>query len=513
MIKKILFYTLERFNLADANELQTGVLDKLKALTTLFKDNTAASDLQSGGIESPTISGVSGGVATFGPLKVLTSKNDIIELNATDVADGLTTCSVAAAYADFLSLNQSGLTPDGIYFYAYPIYENSDIENRDFYSIVDGDVVNQSIATRQRSRLNIFANVQSSYLVESGGERPIYLGYVPKNKLRGPTNDAGSTTTNASSPFLPSHFKPYTHFGKIFDANGNYDDEDGGIANEANDRHLTVSQNLQNIEPGNRAPLKLVFDKIKRNLDRIKSFGEDDPTDTDLLGPDERPKYSLQGLKKIIENEVSTINTTINNNLTESLSEVRLYYAVKKTSGNNYQITKWTDPNVVAFQLYNDYTSYAESVGAVPGTAINDMSSPDLKQKVLRHLAISLPPTYANKYIAGLSVTPIVNVYDGDIMNEYDLLKDITFNASTNFYAPINISLIRKLDIADFQANITTTKNAVSHPGSFTIKLQSHENLTITNGIEILLTPDRFFTAAPQFDIIFEIKVLFKEYV
>lgn len=507
MLKKIKFYTLERFNLTDANELQSGVLDKIKALTGLFKDNSASSDLQSGPIASPTIQNyATPGVPVFGPLKVLTSKNDVIELTQTDVDNGFTqVTNMPAVYADFLSLNAGGQTPDGIYFYAYPIYEDSDIENRDFYSIIDDAVVNQSVATRNRARLNIFASNDASYLVEVGGERPIYLGYVPKGKLRGPTNDAGNTTVNSASPFLPSHFKPYTHFGKSFDSAGNYDDEDGGIANEANDRHLTVDQNLQNIEPGNRAPLRVVLDKIKRNFDRIKSFGEDDPTDTDLLGPNERPKYSLQGLKKIIENEVSTLNNTISDNQTETLTEVRLYYAVKKTSGNNYQVSKWTDPTVVAYSLYNNYEKYASSIGAVHNTAINDMSDPVDQQATLRHLVISLPPAFVTKYIAGLNVNMIVNSFD---------VTDPFFGNAYDFDGFENsINYVRRLKDLDFQSNLAVTKTKVSHPGSVDVTLIDHTTLTVDAGIEILLMPREIFSITTSFDVVFEIKLILKEYV
>lgn len=505
MLKKIKFYTLERFNLTDANELQSGVLDKLKALTGLFKDNVAPSDLQSGPIASPTIQNyATAGVPKFGPLKVLTSKNDVIELTQSDVDNGFTqVTNMPAVYADFLTLNAAGQTPDGIYFYAYPVYEDSDIENRDFYSIIDDAVVNQSVATRNRARLNIFASNDASYLVEVGGERPIYLGFVPKGKLRGPTNDAGSTTVNSASPFLPSHFKPYTHFGKSFDSAGNYNDEDGGIANEANDRHLTVDQNLQNIEPGNRAPIRVVLDKIKRNFDRIKSFGEDDPTDTDLLGPNERPKYSLQGLKKIIENEVTTLNNSIDDLQTETLNEIRLYYAIKKTDATTYQISKWTDPNVVAYQLYNNYEKYAASVGAIPGTAINSFSSPVDQQAVLRHLVISLPPAFASKYIASLNVNMITADYNGALFGEaYDL--DGIENT---------VGYIRRLKDLDFQSNLAVTKPKVSRPGPVEVTLVDHTTLTVDAGIEILLMPRELISSFPSFDVVFEIKLILKEYV
>jgi len=504
MLKKIKFYTLQRFNLTDANELQSGVLDKLKALTGLFKDNSAPSDLQSGPIESPAIQNyATPGVPAFGPLKVLTSKNDVIELTQSDVDNGFTQVSnTPAVYADFLTLHAAGQTPDGIYFYAYPVYEDSDVENRDFYSIVDDAVVNQSVATRNRARLNIFASNDASYLVEVSGERPIYLGFVPKGKLRGPTNDAGNTTVNSASPFLPSHFKPYTHFGKSFDSAGNYNDEDGGIANEDNNRHLSVGQNLQNIEPGNRAPLRVVLDKIKRNFDRIKSFGEDDPVDTDLLGPDERPKYSLQGLKKIIENEVDTLNDTIDDLTTETLTEVRLYYAVKKTGATTYQTNKWSDPNVVAYQLYNNFEKYAAGEASVPGTLINAMSPVD-QQAVLRHLVISLPPAFASKYIASLSVNLITPDYDGALFGEaYDL------SGIEN-----TVGYIRRLKDLDFQNNLAVTKPKVSHPGAVEVTLIDHTTLTTDAGIEILLLPRELFSSFATFDVVFEIKLILKEYV
>jgi hypothetical protein len=507
MLKKIKFYTLERFNLTDANELQSGVLDKIKALTGLFKDNTAASDLQSGPIEAPTIQNyATAGVPNFGPLKVITSKNDVIELTQTDVDNGFAqVTNFPAVYADFLTLHAGGETPDAIYFYAYPIYEDSDVESRDFYSIIDDAVVNQSVATRNRARLNLFASNDASYLVEVGGEKPIYLGYVPKGKLRGPTNDAGSTTVNSATPFLPSHFKPYTHFGKAFDAAGNYNDEDGGITNEDNGRHLTVEQNLQNIEPGNRGPLRLVFDKIKRNFDRIKSFGEDDPVDTDLLGPNERPKYSLQGLKKIIENEVATLNSTISDNQTETLTEVRLYYAVKKTGTQTYQVSKWTDPTVVAYALYNNYEKYAASIGAVHNTAINDMSNPVDQHATLRHLVISLPPAFVTKYIAGLNVNMIVNSFD---------VTDPLFGAAYDFDGFENsVNYVRRLKDLDFQSNLATTKPLVSKPGSVDVTLVDHTTLTVDAGIEILLMPREIFSVAATFDVVFEIKLILKEYV
>lgn len=506
MHKKIKFYTLERFGVNDANELQSGVLDKLKTLTELFKDNASSSDLQTGPISSPTITGyASAGVPTFGPLKVVTSKFDLIELSQSDVDNGFTQCSnLPAIYADFLAQNTSGLTPSGIYFYAYPVYEDSDVENRDFYSILDDSVVTNSVATRNRSRLTIFASLDASYLIESSGERPIRLGSVNKEYIFGPTNTHGNTTTNTASPFLPSSFKPYVHFANIFDASGNYNDEDGGIANEANSRNDDVSQNLQNIEPGTRAPLKLTFDKIKRNFDRIKSFGENDPTDTDLLGPNDRPKYSLQGLKKIIENEISDLNTTINNNLTESLSEVRLYYAIKKEETNVFTTSKWTDPNIAGVGLYNNYEFYKNSAGSVANTAINDMTEAEALV-TLRNLVISLPSAYTSKYIAGLSINLVVNNFDSEQFNEndYDLIFQIKQSPS----------FVRRIKDLDFIDDISVTREYVSHPHSTTYVAIDHTTQSVPAGIEIMLIPHELFRESATFNVVFEIKLLLKEYI
>lgn len=328
MIKKILFETLQRFDLKDANELQQGVLDKLEGLANGLNWQLSQAIPAGGPLSRITCVGVSGGIARFSPMVLLTAEHDVLVFDSDDQDDARLQCDLSATYATWLDTDRSG----GIYFYAYPKYEEGDTENREFFSLIDNAPSTRAINTRAHLNIEFFSNLDASYNVANAeGYLPIRIGYVDADDI---------ITNNSTSPFIPSNFKSKGYFDSainIFD----YDDSD--LPNIANNRDDNVGGFPTSRTEG--LGLYTPFKKIEKQLQRIISYGTADDPNTVLVPNNTRPMYSLQGLSKRIDQNVVTLTDTLNfgfglkyTRVGGSSYSVRAYYDTPNVNEHGNQI-------------------------------------------------------------------------------------------------------------------------------------------------------------------------------
>ena len=321
MIKKILFETLQRFDLKDANELQQGVLDKLEGLANGFNWQLSQSIPHGAPLSRVRCVGVANGIARFSPMVLLTAEHDVLVFDSEDQDDARLQVDISATYADWLNTDQT----NDMHIYAYPVYEEGDTENREFFSLIDNAPTTRAINTRQRLNIQFFSNLDSSYnLVNAEGYYPIRIGYISAEDL---------STTNSSSPFNPTNFKGQGYFDgtiNIFD----YDDSD--LPNIANNRDDLVGGFPTS--PTEGLGFYTPWKKIEKQLQRIISYGTADSTDTVLVPNNTRPMYSLQGLKNLIDQNVITLTETLN-------WGVGIKYT--KTGGTSFSVRAFYDtPNL-----------------------------------------------------------------------------------------------------------------------------------------------------------------------
>ena len=295
MIKKILFETLQRFDLKDANELQQGVLSKLEGLANGLNWQLSQALPKGGPLSVIRCVGVSNGIARFSPMVLLTAEHDVLVFDSTDQDDARLQVDMSATYADWQSTDQTG----NIYFYAYPQYEEGDTENREFFSLVDNAPTSRVMNTRRLSNITFVANLDSAFNIQNDeGYYPISIGYVEATHI---------LANNATSPFIPTNFKSKGYFDSTINIL-DYDDSD--LPNIANSRDDLVGGFPTSRTEG--LGLYTPFKKIEKQLQRIISYGTADDAETVLITNNSRPLYSLQGLSKRIDQNVVTITDTLN---------------------------------------------------------------------------------------------------------------------------------------------------------------------------------------------------------
>lgn len=402
--KKIKFTTLQRLDLKDANELQQGVIDKLSTLVKASDVHAPSSAFRNGGvITKQTVQGVANGVVTFGPMNVITAEADeVISLNQTDVDSGLTQCDISALHATYVTQESQGASLTGIYFYAYPLEEDTDVESREFYNTIESIPENRSVVTRQIKRLNIVALInQPSYSVaDANGKQPIYLGKVLH---------ANISLTNSNSPFVPSNFKSGNYFTSLYGDGENWDDTDLPNAGE---NSFTGTDNLS--DGNSYSGLKLIFQRLERQLNRIASYGTNDRADTETLALNVRPRYSLQGLYR----EMLYFDNLLNTNLTAEITRLddtrksaTIYYEFLEDpvtgvySHNSFKSDADNDFDVdltFNWQLIDDEgrLSFPQSLPAIGG-------DPIAVQMVYSNVVLTLPDAYLGKKIVSCTCTPI----------------------------------------------------------------------------------------------------------
>lgn len=311
MIKKILFQTLQRLDLEDANELQQGVLDKVENVITSLRPFRSNSQRVGAPAKTVTVQGVTNGIVTFDTFSVISAEDNIFSFDSTDVSNGLTQCDITETISEYNTNIANGENITGIYFYAYPNIEDGETENREFFSVIDDAPITQSVSTRKLNKLTYFANFDPSYLVEdSNGNRPIKLGYVVSGNIIG---------SNVGSPFLTSSFISYNYFDAAYGDGQNFDDN--SLPNVVNNRHTSESTDFNPADLINGIGLNSPFRRMERQLQRIMSFGTSDDTTTDLINVLGKPLYSLQGLKKEIEKIEETANETLSVHLDTAVLE------------------------------------------------------------------------------------------------------------------------------------------------------------------------------------------------
>lgn len=393
--KKVKFQTLQRFDLKDAEVLQSGVDDKLgTSLKALNVYNT--SSLRHGGpIDKVTVRSVASGVVTFGPIKVLNADaNDVIELTQDDVDNGLTQLDISALYQSYISQRNGGIGTTAIHFYAYPLVEDTDVEQREFFSVINNVQETRNVVTRSRTRLTFFALINNSsyYIADENGNQPIYLGKVL---------DANISSTNSQSPFTPNSFISSNYFKEIYAEGEDWDDTGFPNAGERVD-----FSGFDNLSDGNTyTGLMLAFKRLERQLNRIVSYGEFDDRDTTVLPLNSKPQYSLQGLNRKVldlyaqsvitsdsirnENATSTIFVTYNRS--SGISQTNF---IQDTASNDFTLTghlNW------ALALANGTASVGDDFGdldEIPGAMGDLCTSP----------VIELPSHLLGKRIVNINV-------------------------------------------------------------------------------------------------------------
>jgi hypothetical protein len=320
--KKIKFSTLQRLDLKDANELQQGVLDRVSTLVKSIDVNNGSTLKQGGVLTKQTVQGVTNGIVTFGPVKAVTAEgDDVISLSQDDVDSGLTQLDISAIFSTYVAQINNGVDLSGIYFYAYPLEEDTDVESREFYNTIESSAESRNVSTRSRKRLTFFALIDnSSYSVaDSNGKQPIYLGKVLHDDL---------ILTNTSSPFISSNFKSGNYFDSLWGQGEDWDDTSYTNAGERVD-----FSGEDNLSDGNSfSGLKLIFKRLERQLNRIVSYGSADSDDTILLPLNYPPQFSLQGLNEKFVRLIGTQSTNTTN-LENKFSTATVIYTYNRSSG------------------------------------------------------------------------------------------------------------------------------------------------------------------------------------
>ena len=495
MHKKIKFQTLQRFDLTDAEELQSGVDAKLS--TTLKALDPWIGNFRQGAplTKVSVISSDSSKIITFGPMKLINGEyDDIIEINQDDIDEGLASIDISSFFSSYNSARNNGTIMPGMYFYAYPLIEDSDTESRQFYNIIEESITSRSVATRSRTRIRILALANSSFsALDANGKYPILLGYV---------KDANVLSSAGGSAFLPSNFISNTFTQSFYGESMDFDDT--GLTNAGERVDFTGIDNLSNANTYQN--FKLVFERLRRQLNRIVSYGEFDLDETQTLPIDSKPEYSLQGLKALINDLDDNTDATIQNVQTEALEELRIYYALETEDTGSAvtwsTIELYTSPVRSDVEIFRNFRFYAQN-GGTPGTTITsgDMSATE-ESAILRNLVISLPETYSNKYIAGIHINQIIV----DTSNSYNF--DTTHNQ-----ARYQACVTRVIDGLVFSDDNVVGKNKINYPSEITYYDVAHNEQTVDYGIELLIEPLEVIYRSSPYRVHFEIVINFKSYV
>jgi hypothetical protein len=494
MIKKILFSSLQRFDLKDANELQQGVLDKLEYTIKLGSPiTTEASTQQSYPITGVSFSGNSNGeLIPSGPFAVITNTDDIIVITQEDIDAGLCTWNYASVYAAYQDGVRSGSNPTGVYFYAYPVYEDTDVENREFYSLIDGAPFTQNVSTRQRARLETFASLSSVYNIPNDeGYYPVQVAYV----LAADINEAVDVP---ATPWLVTNIKGKSQWDQVVlpnsvfttdSAHPNYGSTDvttQGVLNVDLDTHAsTRDKNLYQ-----------AFERIERELLRIKSYGSSDPTSTAVQVIGQKNLYSLQGLKK----EIELSDTKFDN---KKSFAVALKYA---RTGNDRTVRAFTDVahasnvygNEIDVEVKQNYLSvfgqssvptsftalpYTTSEDTLINTTLGDISV-QYPMRVLSNIHIKLPSTYAGWAIDNLDVNYLDKYAHNITLGDTGHFVETTGDLSSNLDSFLGYR--RYVDTDSFTFD---KANTITNAPAYVLNSNGTSSLNNDIGINLNLVP------------------------
>lgn len=395
MHKKVKFSTLQRFDLKDANELQQGIDGKVSTLSSALSPWGLSSLRRGGPLDKVSVQGVSNGIVTFGPMKLVTSEtDDVIEMTQDDVDNGLTQIDISAIYNSYVTQVNQGIGLTGIYFYAYPVTEDTDVEVRNFYNVIDDAVESRSVATRSQTKASITANLASSFfLPDVSGNRPIYLGHVDADDI---------SLTNSNSPFNPTNFKSYNHFSPLYGDDSDWDDTALPNAGERVDFPGT-----DNLTDGNSfSALSLVFKRLERQLNRIVSYGSADPSGTLVLPLNLKPQFSLQGLnQKLVE--LIALQSNERSALDDKHSVANITYFFNRSSGlGSYSFASVDDENDFVVYGRLDF-DLARNEFSQTTANIENWVSDEAKQHTYSSLVIVLPSALIDKKIKRVDVSTV----------------------------------------------------------------------------------------------------------
>lgn len=396
--KKIKFSTLQRLDLKDANELQQGVLDRVSTLVKAVDVNNGSTFKNGGVLTKQTVQSVANGIVTFGPMNLITAEgDDVITMSQDDVDSGLTQIDINSIFATYMTQVNNGVDLSGIYFYAYPLEEDTDVESREFYNTIESIPENRSVSTRSRKRLTIFALIDnSSYSVsDANGKQPIYLGKVLHDDL---------ILTNTNSPFVASNFKSGNYFDSLWGQGEDWDDTAYTNAGERVD-----FSGLDNLSDGNTySGLKLIFKRIERQLNRIVSYGSSDSEDVVVLPLNHPPQFSLQGLNEKFVRLIGTQSTNTSN-LESKFATSTVIYTYNRSSGlSSYFFAQDTETQDFAITGDLNWALALENGTASAGDVFGDLDDNAAAMGDLcTSLVFQLPTSLLGKRIVSINVQTI----------------------------------------------------------------------------------------------------------
>jgi|GEM_PF-4658211 len=474
--KKVKFQTLQRFDLKDAEVLQSGVDDKLGAALKAL-DPWGTSTFRNGGpVNKITVQGVSNGVVTFGPMKVITAEADnIIELTQDDVNNGLSQIDISSLHNSYITQANQGLSVNGIHFYAYPLIEDTDVEQREFFSVIDNRQETRTVVTRTRSRLTLFALINnSSYSVaDSNGKLPIYLGHVKASNI---------SLTNTNSPFNPTSFLSSNYFDSLYGQGEDWDDTGLPNAGERSDFPGTDNLSTGNTYSG----LSLILKRIERQLNRIVSYGSADTDQTLVLPLNSKPQFSLQGLNQKLVSLLGTADSE-RQALDNKHSVAQATYFYNQSSGIfNWSFSVDNDRNDFDIGLEHDYF-YAQARGETLNRSITLFNNIFAQQETLSTLVITLPESLAGKKIVRVDVIPVCATGDTTSIEKTDL-NAVRFSKTGDSSTYENFNLVKEEQWLDVQGNSKTGQAIMIRMLPFT--KFANTNGDVRFGINISVTID-----------------------
>ncbi len=489
MKNKINFESLQRFDKVDANDLQENIYSQVEDLAQgMFRSGVHGIASVATKLDNAKRNGMHGPIIPIASVAIDQANNqftinndfavverntgDVITFDATDRAEGHHVISTATAQAtvdaDGTIARQNDIESGGLFtalaIFAYPVVDTK-TEPRNFFDVGSNATVSQNTITRNRTRLNLFADIYEARknIKDANGNYPTLIG-----KWEFGRNEAGiRTDTGGGNYTLNPVVQWATSAGWISNLVWNWvlpdtlnvmnttTHADRSLPNSGKlPNTITEPQQLRAMDSGSAThDMRLMFKHIERLIDRIQVAGASDPTTTDLgtLADTnqtvdaygvldgsskttnnalhaEHPPFSLRGLKRFIDVHES------NRPITSSVS-VEFQKYTTDTSAFTDGLARTTTKSVqigpsgefalgVLYDFYDVYTgslgvaspsssdaqmavgnaTASATTGVLENTSQAASSTAANLAKVFRNAIISIPSAYAGYNVVGLSI-------------------------------------------------------------------------------------------------------------
>ncbi len=317
MKNKINFESLQRLDKVDANDLQENIYSQVEDLTQgMFRsgvhgiasvatklDNAKRDAMHGPIIPIPSVSiDQANNLFTINDDFAVVERNtgDVITFDAIDRAEGSHVISTATAQAtvdaDAAAYRQNDIEGGGftaLAIFAYPVVDTK-TEPRNFFDVGSNATVSQNTTTRNRTRLNLFADIYEARknIKDANGNYPTLIG-----KWEFGRNEAGIRTDTGGGNFTLNPVVQWaTSAGWISNLVWNWvlpdtlnvmnttTHTDRSLPNSGKlPNTITEPQQLRAMDSGSAThDMRLMFKHIERLIDRIQVAGASDPTTTDL---------------------------------------------------------------------------------------------------------------------------------------------------------------------------------------------------------------------------------------